>query len=391
MKTVKADTKKEFLKKLPRKTGVYLFKNKRGEIVYVGRAANLRTRVSSYFVFVSVGSQIPNRRPAEMFAGEVEKISFEEAGNLLEAAILENNFIKKYRPKYNIKDNDDRSFAYVFFDMSLDFPRPVMVRARTLSKYRMAGNSSLAGPFKSQSELKNILSVARQIFPYSTCRSGVGKPCFHRQIGLCPGVCAGEIEPKEYKKTIRKLIKFLKSQNLETGKKSINDIALLPGGHTYGREGEERIEAYDISYFKKDRAYGAMAVFMNESPSKKDYRLFRIKEAKIGDDAGAIKEILARRLKHREWDFPDLIIVDGGKQQVNAAKGILEKTGTNITLIGISKAGKHAQSSAEGHELVFEAKIKKANKEMLSARKLLFQKATAEAHRFAIKNARKVK
>ncbi len=364
-----------------------MFFNKNNRVIYVGRAANLRTRVSSYF-----SGQISNTRPAEMFIGEAERVSFTTVNNLLEAAVLENNLIKKNRPKYNIKDNDDRSFVYVFFDMAVDFPKPVIVRARDLARH--PAPRSLIGPFQSQRELRNILSVARQAFPYSTCSPGSGKPCFHYQIGLCPGVCTGEIEPGEYKKIIRKLIRFLKSQNPKTDKKMINDISLLPGrvhGRVHYGVHADRVEGYDISYFKKGKAYGAMAVFVDGKPSKKDYRLFKIKEAKPGDDVGAMKEVLGRRLKHVEWAFPNLVVVDGGRQQVNAVKKVLESFKINIPVVGISKAGRHAQSAAGDYKLVFEAGAKKAHKDILSSRKALFQKVTAEAHRFAIKNARRAK
>ncbi len=399
MKSIKVNKNKDFLKKLPKKTGVYLFLNKKKKVIYVGRAANLKTRISSYFL--SVGSRTSNRRPVEQFVGEVEKVSFVETNNLLESAVLENNLIKKYWPKYNIKDKDHKSFVYLFFNMNKDFPKPVVVRERDLKKYglpRSAGKpKNLVGPFQSVRELKNILSVARRIYPYSTCvplasPAEGGKPCFHNQIGLCAGVCTREINSKEYKKIIRGLIRFLKSKNPKTNRKFLDDIVLIPHSTQIMRSHKictMRIEGYDISQFGKGDVYGSMAVFINRKASKKDYRLFKIKSAGVGDDTGALREVLERRLKHKEWQYPDIIVVDGGRQQVNTFLKILKNVNLEIPVVGISKAGKHSQSSAKDYNIIFSAKLKKSVREMFSAQKDLFLKVDAEAHRFAIKQVRK--
>lgn len=382
MKIISVKTK-DFLKKLPNSAGVYLFKNKKGEIIYAGRASSLKTRVISYFH----GKNL-HARPIEQLISEVHSVSYEKTSNLLEAAILENNFIKKYLPKYNIKDKDNKSFVYLFFDAKTDFPKPLIVRGRDLGKYKPQ-KRIIVGPYQSQHVLKNILLVARRVFPYSTCKPNQGKPCFHYQMGLCPGVCVGEISSKEYKKIINKLIKFLKASFPKT-KKKIDDIALFPEKNNFLQNDEfSRIEGYDISHFQKGITYGAMAVFKDSRPFKNDYRLFKIREAKTGDDTGAFKETLERRLKHTEWPYPDLMVIDGGRQQINAVCKTLKNAGVNIPVIGLAKIGGHSQSAAKEDILIFETGLKKPIHGILYSQKNLFQQIRNEAHRFSIKALRK--
>jgi len=395
MRATKTVTK-DFKKKLPRNCGVYLFKNKKRKIIYVGRAANLKTRISSYFPSTN-SRQSWDQRPIEQLINEVAAVSFEKTSNLLEAAVLEANLIKTHMPKYNVKDKDNRSFVYLFFDTKSDFPKPVIVRGRNLGKYQIE-KGTILGPYQSQHVLKNILQVARRVYPYSTCQpvdksaNSQGKPCFHNQIGLCPGVCTGEIDSKNYKKEVRKLILFLKSKHPETKKKRINDISLMPSSihnRVHARVYASRIEGYDISHFQKGTAYGAMVVFENGNAKKSDYRLFKIKDAKKNDDIGALKEVLKRRLKHSEWRYPELVIIDGGRAQVNMAIRILKKTFVNIPVVGISKAGKHAQSASTNDKLIFQTGLKKPLREILTTQKRLFQQVRNEAHRFSLKHVRK--
>lgn len=393
MKTLSVKSK-DFLKKLPKSNGVYLFKDKSKLVVYVGRAASLKTRVSSYFRNSAVAPLY--QRPIEQLIGEISAVSYIKTFNLLEAAVLENNLIKKYSPKYNVRDKDDKSFAYVFFDMKNDFPKPIIIRGRELEKYRLF-KGKILGPYQSYSFLKNILATARQIYPYSTCIPKSDKPCFHYQIKLCLGVCVGEISSKNYKKIISKLILFLESAYPKTNKKIINDVVLMPSLVnnlvSSGKIIQSRVEGYDISHFQKSGAYGAMSVFIveggNNKPSFAEYRLFKIREAKIGDDTAALKEILERRLKHSEWSYPNLIVVDGGRQQVNILSSVLKNNGLAVTVVGLSKAGKHSQSAASEDVVIFERGLKISVREAMLSQKNLFQKIRNEAHRFAIKALRK--
>jgi len=254
-------SQKNFLKEIPNSPGVYIFRNINGEIIYIGRAASLKNRVSSYF-----RKNTLNPRPIERLMSEVDSVGFQKTSNLLEAAVLENNLIKKHMPEYNVRDKDNRSFVYLFFNMNDDFPRPVIIRGRELGRYSPSNGSvgdrkEIIGPFQSYHLLKKIILVARRLFPYSTCVPNSGRPCFHNQIGLCPGACVGAIEPKEYKRTVRKMIRFLRSLDPKTGEKNINDAILIPEEAILGDSRFTRIEGYDISHFQRGETYGSMVVF----------------------------------------------------------------------------------------------------------------------------------
>jgi len=371
------------VKKLPMKPGVYLFLDKSGKPLYVGRATFLKRRVLSYF------QRLRDTRLAEMLNLAV-KIKHYKTDNLLEAIILEANLIKKYWPKYNVKEKDDRSFIYIVIPKT-DYPRPFIVRKRELQKF--VPNAAVFGPYQSLSLIKNALRIIRKIFPYSICRINSGKPCFDYQIGLCPGACAGKISKENYQKNIenlilflrgekKKLLKKLKSENplAILGLKHIQDVALIsrddvPVGQF------SRIEGYDISHLTGKETVGSMVVFTGNVIDKTQYRLFKIKKAPANDDLRALEEVITRRFSHPEWPRPDLILIDGGKPQIDYISKVLKKRNIDIPLVGISKFG--------GDKLVFAPKIKSSLKELIQTIKGILLKVREEAHRFALKTSRR--
>jgi len=371
------------VKKLPMKPGVYLFLDKSGKPLYVGRATFLKRRVLSYF------QRSRDTRLAEMLNLAV-KIKHYKTDNLLEAIILEANLIKKYWPKYNVKEKDDRSFIYIVIPKT-DYPRPFIVRKRELQKF--VPNAAVFGPYQSLSLIKNALRIIRKIFPYSICRINSGKPCFDYQIGLCPGACAGKISKENYQKNIenlilflrgekKKLLKKLKSENplAILGLKHIQDVALIsrddvPVGQF------SRIEGYDISHLTGKETVGSMVVFTGNVIDKTQYRLFKIKKAPANDDLRALEEVITRRFSHPEWPRPDLILIDGGKPQIDYISKVLKKRNIDIPLVGISKFG--------GDKLVFAPKIKSSLKELIQTIKGILLKVREEAHRFALKTSRR--
>lgn len=361
-------------RKLPDGPGVYIFIDKKNKPLYVGRTVSLRKRVLSYF-----------RKDIDLRIKEMVKlakgIKIKKTETVLEAIILEANLIKKYWPKYNVKDKDDRSFVYVVISKT-DYPSPRIVRARELKLQ----NAYIFGPYQSASLIFSALRIIRRIFPYSTCKPG--KPCFDYQIGLCPGYCVGKISKKEYQKNIRNIILFLsgkkkrllqklKKENPEKIKalKHIQDVSLLLKEELSGPDDFERIEGYDISHLSGKEAFGSMVVFTDNKPDKKEYRLFKIKNAPSSDDLRALAEVLGRRFKHKEWQFPDLILIDGGKPQVDFVFNVLK---TDIPIVGISKYGKD--------KLVYPSKGLKGFADGIKA---VLLKVREEAHRFSIKSSRK--
>lgn len=335
---------------------------------------------------------------------EAEKIEFIETDSVLEALILEASQIKKYQPIYNSKEKDDKSYNYVTFTQE-NFPQIIITRG-----------SGTYGPFPHGGELKEALKIIRKIFPYrdtcTPCEASAkqGKPCkscFYAQIGLCPGVCTGWISKKDYRKIIYhlklffeakkpKLIKslekemklFAKEQKFEEAEKvkrqifslkHIQDIALIKENLTTNNRQPTtfRIEAYDIAHISGKYVVGVMVVVENGELNKSQYRKFRICDDQNNDTAN-LKEVLTRRLAHPEWRFPNLIVVDGGKGQLNATKEVLKKTGLNIDVVSVVKDEKHKARGILG------------DGQSRALTRVIFL-ANSEAHRFAIAFHRKLR
>ncbi len=372
-------------KKLPLSSGVYFFLDKNKKILYIGRATSLKKRVLSYFQ-----KKLDPR--IEETVAQARYIKHKKTENILDAIILEANLIKKYWPKYNVRERDNRSFVYFFIPKG-DFPQPLIIRQRELEKISPSGH--LFGPYQSLTLLKNALRIIRKIFPYSTCAPGSGKPCFEYQIGLCPGLCVGAVSREEYSKNIKniilllsgrksKLLKKIRKENPEKflGLKHIQDVSLISGEEVPAFDHRlNRIEAYDISHFGGRETFGSMAVFLGRAAEKSQYRLFKIKEAPANDDLRALEEMITRRFKHAEWLLPNLILIDGGKPQVDYISKVLKNLHITIPLVGISKF--------KGDKLVFPSKTKKSLMELIKSTKNVLLKARDEAHRFALKSSRR--
>jgi excinuclease ABC subunit C len=370
---------KNIAKKAPSSPGVYFWWHGK-EVLYVGRATNLKSRLSQYFL-KNIDSRI-----TEM-TRQADNISYIECDNLLEAIILEASNIKKYWPKYNIVDRDDRSFIYLAIDIKAKFPQPILIRASDLKKFP-SSNYKVFGPYQSYHLIYKALRILRKIFPYSLCKADQGRACFDYQIGLCPGTCIGEMNLKDYQKNIKnlilflegnkeKLLKKLEKENPEQAKalRHIQDVSLLDKEKSFNQGGVQRIEGYDISHFQGKDSYGSMVVFENGLKNSKEYRLFKIKEAPAGDDERALLEVLTRRFKHEEWPRPDIIMIDGGSPQISFLSKELAKQNIELPLVGISKYG--------GDRLVFPQGLKKNFKDLANILKPTLLQAREEAHRFA--------
>jgi excinuclease ABC subunit C len=433
----------EDVRKLPEEPGVYFFrgsparfakasarresgeggKDTSGEILYIGKATSLRDRVRSYFsndVFRTRGRLI-----VDMVA-LAAKIDFVQTDSVLEALLLEANLIKKHQPKYNTKEKDNKSYNYVVFTNDT-FPKVLIIRGRNLLHQENLKATSqklkaVFGPFPHGMQLKEAMKIIRRIFPYSDSKctpayiqleSGrAPRPCFNRQIGLCPGVCTGEISKEEYAEHIKNLKLFFEGKkktllkNLEKQMKvyakaqefekaevvkrqifaltHIQDIALLKeenkltsesaGGEFShaDREGVFRIEAYDVAHISGKNVVGVMVVIEDGEMNKSQYRKFKIKINPGVNDIGALKEILRRRLGHMEWPLPQLIAVDGGQAQINAAEAVLKERGFHIPVVSVVKDERHKPREIMGDQ--------KFNIE--HGKSILL--ANSEAHRFAI-------
>jgi excinuclease ABC subunit C len=382
--------------KLPDAPGVYYFKNGR-KILYIGKATSLKDRVRSYFARDILTTRSP--LIAKML-GEAKKVTYVQTDSVLEALILEAHEIKKYQPPYNSKEKDDKSYNYV------------TITEETFPKVLITRGSGTYGPFPHGSELREALKIIRKIFPFrdDKCKLS-GRPCFNAQIGLCPGVCVGQISHKDYKKNIQhlslffeakkpKLIKSLeremqklaKNHKFEEANKSkkqifalghIQDIALLKDSKLLTLSSKSkayRIEAYDIAHISGTDVVGVMTVVEDGELNKGQYRKFKLR-TDTNDDVNNLKEVLTRRLTHSEWRLPDLIVVDGGQGQINAAREIIKKVGLDIDIVSAVKDERHKAREILGKNV--------KNRAFNIDREILL--ANAEAHRFALKYHRKLR
>jgi excinuclease ABC subunit C len=392
---------KKRAKKIPDAPGVYFFLDKRKKVLYIGKATSLRDRVRSYFS----KDLMETRGPLLVqMLNKATSIDWRQTDSVLEALLLEASLIRSHKPKHNTDLKDDKSDNNVVITKE-DFPRVLLVRNKNLGEKKEY--KYVFGPFPHGMQLQQAMKLIRKIFPYrDTCTPGQGRPCFNRQLGLCPGVCTGEITKQEYARTIRhiallfegkkkQLLKSLeremkraaKDENFELAKEMrrelfalqhIQDVSLIKDEYrSPSAAREERIEAYDVAHLRGSANVGVMTVVEGGMANKNEYRKFRIRTAKGGDDAGALREILSRRLGHDEWPMPRLIVVDGNKIQMNAAQKVLDEYGIKIPVVGVTKDEKHRPRAIQG------------DRNLIQERESDILLANAEAHRFAIQYHRK--
>jgi excinuclease ABC subunit C len=395
---VKDDLKKY---KLPNSPGVYLFVRylpAGRQVLYIGKATSLKDRVKSYFSNDLMHTRGP--RMVDMITTS-DVVDFQITSSVLEALLLEAELIKKYKPKYNIKEKDDKSYNFVCITNPPAGGEPLITieRGRSL-EFSKNEYKKIYGPFPSQDKLKIALNLIRKIFPFKTSKNPNSK--IYTQMGL---EAEGDILKSNIKnielffegkkqsvlKNLKKeMLAFSKEKKFEEANEikrqiyaleHINDIALIsehktqtcpPSGSRRDTERDFRIEAYDISHNAGKNSIGVMTVLQNSEVNKSGYRKFILRDTKKNDDLGGLKEILNRRLKHAEWPYPNLIVIDGGRNQLNVAKKIAK----NFEIVSVLKDDRHKPKEILGNEKI----IKKFKKEILLA--------NSEAHRFAISGHR---
>jgi len=417
------------IKSLPKKPGAYLFKDKTGRILYIGKAVNLRNRVRSHF---NPSSQSKFNPPAPPFAkgglGGISDIDFIITADEKEALILENELIKKYKPKYNIQWRDDKSYFWVNFTAD-DWPRVRTTHQPSLRGVTRSGTTKQSrgiaaannnapssrrdvgtppplklrpelssalggwgelfqpiGPFTNGTELKQVLRNLRKILPYRTCKNAYDKPCLQWHLGLCPahdsschsresgnpGFCRSELVSGPGSRVKPGMTKIQYSQSLNTLRQLLRLYANEP----------IRIEAYDISNIQGSSATGSMIVFKGFKPDKSQYRKFRIKTVRATNDIAMLKEVLHRRLDHTEWPLPDLILIDGGRAQLNSSALEIRNWKLEIPLFALAKRADELYTIYSNRTL----HLKSLPIDLC----LLFQAIRNEAHRFAISYYRKL-
>ena len=384
---------------LPAAPGVYLMRNRSGVIIYIGKATSLQSRVHSYFVGA-------HDNKTESLVSEIARIDYQTADSVLEALISESELIKKYQPKYNVKEKSDKSWIYLTFSRD-PYPRLELIRGLELSKMDKKKFLYVFGPYQGKKILSSILDIIRKIIPFSTCLPNQKKSCFYHQLNLCPGVCVGAVTPREYRQTIRKITLIFQnkkpalirkltrkmktlavSEKYEAAARLRNQIAKLNHIQDVALLQKEeiapaadfpfsRIECYDVSNISGAAAVGSLVVASSGELDKSQYRKFRVRSLHQISDTGMIEEILTRRFSNN-WPYPDLILIDGGLGQVNIVLKVLKKLRLEIPVVGLAKG-----RDRKGNRLVFAPSSVKLKNNIVKIKPLLIL-LRDEAHRFAI-------
>lgn len=393
---------KENLKRLPDRPGVYLHKDKDGEIIYVGKAISLKNRVRQYFQSKS------NLDPkVKAMVSHIEEFEYIITDTEMEALLLESSLIKKHMPKYNVLLRDDKSFPYIKVTLGEDWPRLVKTR-RVLDD-----GGVYFGPYTDATAVSHLVELLSDIYGLKRCSSNNFpegfKPCLNYHIQHCRGICRGNIDKDRYLNGVEQVIEFLSGDtrgileyldrqmkkeaeelNFEKAAEYRDQIAAVGAipnqekldeflalvkrnkvkvvrrkAEEYAKQEEERrkalteawekaglpnilrIEAFDISHIAGTDSVGGMVVFEEGRPLKKAYRRFRIKTAPGGGDTDSLQEVLHRRLKKAGegspsfLPIPDLLLIDGGINQVNAVLQVVTALGFKIPVAGMVKDEKH--------------------------------------------------
>ncbi|MDD4382139.1 MAG: GIY-YIG nuclease family protein [Candidatus Dojkabacteria bacterium] len=418
------------VKEILNKPGIYKFLNKEGDILYIGKAQNLKQRVSSYFK-----GNLEDRPWIRKMMPLVKDIQTIETDNEIEALVLESALIKKYKPKYNLALKDDKSYAWIYISKKEKFPTVKIVRTLKEGEYN---KRNLFGPYPKGYTVRKVYSYLRKLYPFCTCKEGGKRNCIYFDIGLCPGPYQGNISKEGYMKNIKEIRKFLsgkKSGHIEQLEKEmklysdsreyekakilrdrINDLKYIGQRREYDFfETEEeyitkrkkllkdsfkklsielsipslkRIECYDISNIQGKLAYGSMVVVEDGIINSNEYRIFRIKTINKPNDPEMLHEVLERRFKNKKMNkYPELVLIDGGKGQLSMIKNVIPN---NILILGISK-GKHIKKIGGKPTDKFWAFVEDEIKQVKIRNIKILVALRDEAHRFAIKYHRNLR
>ncbi|MBW4062275.1 excinuclease ABC subunit UvrC [Candidatus Saccharibacteria bacterium] len=365
------DALRDKLKTLPAEPGVYFHRDADKKIIYVGKAAVLKNRVMSYF-------QVSRHRDpkTKLLVAAIADTEWITVGSEVEALFLESEFIKRYKPKYNIDLKDDKNFVYIKIS-SDDFPVFTYVRRP------MDDKSHYYGPFTSSDAVRRAMRMLRKVFPYVTHANWPTRGCLQYHLGLCPGPEEHAITAIDYRKTVRRLELFLKGEqtklmtDLERDmqkaskrqdyeeaarlRNQLTDLRAFGKQMVFGDreafdltrdqalvgladrlqlpEPPRRIECYDISHLGGTDNVASMVVFTDGAANRDEYKRFKMR---LGgnDDFAHMREVMQRRFSPKnleDWPKPDLLLIDGGKGQVAAVLGVLDELGINIPTVGVAK------------------------------------------------------
>lgn len=411
------------VRSFPHKPGVYLMKDAAGRVIYIGKAKDLRNRAGSYFL--KAAAEDP--RTARLVK-EIRDIDYIETESEVDAVLMEARLIKDVQPKFNRELKDDKTFPYLEVFIREDFPRVVFTREPH------ERGTKLYGPFTSSRTLRGAIQVLQKIFKFRTCQLDIQendakwrwfRPCLLASIDQCSAPCNLRITKEEYRKDIRRLLRFLDGEKkqllrdlrgemkeaaqalrFEEAARLRDQIDYLEKLHERGKidvhvqpevfhvdperglaglqkvlklsEPPRAIEGVDIAHLGGNEMVASLVRFIDGLPFKPGYKRYRIRTVEGVDDYAAIREVVFRRFRRlREDDEtpPDIFLIDGGKGQLNAALSAVENwEGRRPVFLSLAKRQEEVYLPNQDEPL-------RLSRHSFALR--LLQYVRDEAHRFA--------
>jgi len=362
---------------LPKAPGVYLMKDDKGRVIYVGKASCLPDRVSSYFVpSADLG---PKKQPMLDIVADFDVI---ECEGEWEALLTENRLVKDIHPQFNARLTDDKTFPYLVITTRDDFPGVFITREPNALEFKGA---KVLGPFTSVYALRESITLLQRVFRFRTChldivegdpRNRHFRPCLLYPIKQCTAPCAEKIDKEAYREDISRFIRFIESKHSVMLRQMRREMQEASVARQYERAAvlrdqiqaleklDERgkagdgwqpeteslhvdpskgleslrktlhmpepircMEAIDIAHLQGGETVGSKVCFVDGRPLKNEYRRYRVKTAN-NDDYTSIREVVSRRYREAGAGtelYPDVILIDGGLGQLHAALEAFEQ------------------------------------------------------------------
>lgn len=379
------------IKKIPKSPGVYIMKDNKDKVLYVGKAKFLRDRVSSYF-----RASTEHAPKIALMLKKIYDIEILETDSEVDALILESKLIKDMQPKYNTRQKDNRSYPFIGVSKRVDFPHVLIGREHELSHKKF----HLFGPFVDGYGLRVSFKLLQKIFKFRTCdldivendpKNKYFRPCLLASIKYCTAPCVARINKDTYKKDIQAFSRFLQGKSkrlLKNLEKEMNNASnnwdferaaqlrdqitaiksldkkgtqgdYLPGEHFDVNpssalamlqkvlelpELPNIIEGIDIAHHGGKEAVGSLVTFVGGIPCKEEYRRYRIRVDAYCNDYKMLQEVFTRRFtgKDKKRNLPDVFLVDGGKGQLGAIITQMQKLRIALPMV-ISLAKKNEE------------------------------------------------
>lgn len=387
---------KKLTKTIPKSPGIYLFKDKDGKVIYIGKAKSLHTRVASYFKKQHLDSKI------YLLVQEHEDLDYILTKNETEALLLEAQLVKTHQPKYNVLLKEGQPFLYIVFTKE-ERPQVKLVRNKK-------EKGTYFGPFLHKMAARRAYDYIMRTFKLYTCNKKIALGCLDYHIGKCAGSCKDGFDVHDYlfkiqlaqdalKKTPQEIITTIQEKIVEHNQhfefeksrflaEYIPNIDIIiqtlktkfhehkfddqvfaattpvkPLEENYEHIAQElqalfslkklplRIDCFDISHFQGHAIVGSCIRFTQGKPDKNNFRKFNIKTLSQQNDYAALQEVVSRRYKS-PLELPDLILIDGGKGQLSAA----QKVRPDVDIISLAKREETIFSNAKPEGVILDIK-----------------------------------